>query len=264
MNRSLFLCVLFAVIALSVGKPNPCDKGPDYWCENEEKAARCGVLEFCKLKYPGKMRLETPKAYKTAAPVKVELYYESLCPGCRAFIMGQLFPTFQKLAASEIIDIGLYPYGNARETQVGQSWRFDCQHGEEECTLNLVETCALHLLVHQNRFMPYIHCLESSPSMENAKSCASQFKIEWGPIGSCFNGTQGNHLEHEMAMKTNALNPPHQYVPWIVVNGVHTDAIQESAQSDLMHLVCQTYTGVQPHACRIHAQPPKPTKCYKN
>jgi interferon gamma-inducible protein 30 len=36
----------------------------------------------------------------------------------------------------------------------------------------------------------------------------------------CFNGTLGNQLEHQMAVKTEALDPPHKYVPWIVLNSV--------------------------------------------
>ena len=264
-GKMISLLVAF-IFACTVSADN-CNRGSDYWCKNEDTAVECGVLEYCRLHFPENFVVNKEKKIKfhsdTPAPVKVELYYESLCPGCRAFIMGQLYPTFQKLQNSEIMDIGLYPYGNAQETQRGNVWEFNCQHGPEECDLNLVETCALHMLSHPVQFMPFIHCLETNPSMANAKACASQLAIEWGPISNCVNGSEGNHLEHQMAVKTRALNPPHQYVPWIVVNGVHNDQIQEAAQSNLMQVVCTTYTGVKPHACRV-AETDKFGRCHKN
>eukprot|EP00057_Strongylocentrotus_purpuratus_P021948 XP_011676422.1 PREDICTED: uncharacterized protein LOC753478 [Strongylocentrotus purpuratus] len=40
------------------------------------------------------------------------------------------------------------------------------------------------------------------------------------PLKNCTGGPMGNKLEHSMALKTEALNPPHQYTPWVVLNGV--------------------------------------------
>ena len=45
--------------------------------------------------------------------VKVALYYESLCPGCREFLTHQLYPACKKLYSIDILDITLVPYGNA-------------------------------------------------------------------------------------------------------------------------------------------------------
>ncbi|XP_065672778.1 gamma-interferon-inducible lysosomal thiol reductase [Hydra vulgaris] len=271
------LLVFCSLVVLNIAFPheNRCDSGEKYWCKSYETALECGVLAFCQNKNPNfrakkitfspKGKLENPTeeivfVENAAPPVKIELYYESLCPGCRAFILSQLFPVFQKLFSTGIIDIGLYPYGNAVESQEGDKWVFQCQHGEAECQNNLIEACVLHMLSHPSQFMPFIYCLEQDPSLSNAMACASKLKIEWASISTCYNGTQGNHLMHELALKTNALNPPHQYVPWIVANGQHTEEIQSSAQSDLLQFVCQTYTGVKPDVCQSTSQ----KRCYKN
>ena len=34
------------------------------------------------------------------------------------------------------------------------------------------------------------------------------------------NSSQGVEFEHQMAVKTDALSPPHQYVPYVTLNGV--------------------------------------------
>ena len=39
------------------------------------------------------------------SPVLVELYYESFCPGCRAFITTMLYPTFDKLRDAGIMKV---------------------------------------------------------------------------------------------------------------------------------------------------------------
>ena len=46
-----------------------------------------------------------------ATPVKVDLYYEFLCPYCHDYFLHQLYPTYNEL--KDIMDVSLYPFGNA-------------------------------------------------------------------------------------------------------------------------------------------------------
>lgn len=75
----------------------------------------------------------------------------------------------------------------------------------------------------------------------SATKCAKQFNISMGQIDKCMSSRQGNELEHAMAVKTDALNPPHKYVPWVTLNGEHTEDIEKKAETDLIGLICETY-----------------------
>ena len=63
-------------------------------------------------------------------------------------------------------------------------------------------------------------------------------------------GSDGEKLMHEYAVKTDSLNPPHKYVPWIVINGEHTEELEQEAFDDLVGLVCKLYSGKKPGECQ--------------
>ncbi|EDO35014.1 predicted protein [Nematostella vectensis] len=190
--------------------------------------------------------------YSQAAPkVSIALYYESLCPGCRAFISDQLYPTYQKIG--EIMDITLVPYGNAQQYKYGNKWVFSCQHGQGECEGNIIESCAINILQNLTTYFPFIHCFEQYISSSNpsstARYCAQLLRIDYTPIDKCASGPQGNQFEHDMGVKTEALEPQHQFVPWVTMNGKHTEEIQNEATTELLKLVCDSYQGAKPAAC---------------
>ena len=45
-------------------------------------------------------------------------------------------------------------------------------------------------------------------------------------ILSCYKGPDANSLEHEVALKTEALSPPHKWVPWVTVNDSYDEEVQ--------------------------------------
>ncbi|XP_062595798.1 gamma-interferon-inducible lysosomal thiol reductase-like [Saccostrea cucullata] len=235
--------VYFLFVVLAVSSANKCNVPPEFWCSSEEVATLCQVTEQCSHYYQS-----TGKADK----VELTLYFESLCPDCKNFFRKQLTKTYNDIG--EIINLTLVPYGNARETkdETGQ-WKFTCQHGEDECVGNLIETCAIHILKNISSYFPFISCIEhdqfGTPKL-SANKCAKSQGIDLKPILECSTRKLGNSLEHEMALKTNALNPPHKYVPWVTLNGVHTEDIEKKAEADLTKLICDTYKGSpKPAAC---------------
>lgn len=190
--------------------------------------------------------------------VQVELYYESQCPGCREMITTSFYEAFQAPGFLDMADITFVPYGNAQETGTTASgfYEFECQHGESECIFNVIETCALAKISDDDPLLQfkYIDCIEHNdesrdPTQDYYKvaiACAELAGLKDDVVSDmqdCATGMEGNQLEHEMAVKTDSLNPPHTYVPYVVVNGDHNDDIQNAVTDSLFNYVCNAYTG---------------------
>ncbi|XP_029638659.1 gamma-interferon-inducible lysosomal thiol reductase [Octopus sinensis] len=225
--------IMLAGNLMSETFPTDCNVPPSVWCSSQEIADKCKVLNQC-------------AAWKSRNQlVNFTLYYEALCPDCQNFIIKQLFPTFIKLKS--IINLGLVPYGNAYEQKDGKSWKFTCQHGAEECSVNILETCAIHVLEDPNIYVKFIYDLETCMfKIQKPEKCVKMVMKHISKrdnLIACANGTTGIYLEHQMALKTNALPLPPMYVPWVTLNGVHSEHIQRKAENNLTDLICETYQG---------------------
>ncbi|CAG2107511.1 unnamed protein product [Medioppia subpectinata] len=191
-----------------------------------------------------------------AAPVKIDVYYEALCPYSKQFIVEQLIPTYNKVAS--IITVGLIPFGNAKWKKVAKpdgtfDVEFTCQHGEQECIGNRIHDCVL-LDEPIDKTLAFQDCIFKSADWKTpakaGKPCAEQLKLNWTSIDECSTGPLGRGLLLLNGERHVALKPQAKGVPWIVANGVHTDDIQERAQGDLLKYVCDTYTGPKPSGCK--------------
>ena len=118
--------------------------------------------------------------------------------------------------------------------QADGSWKFKCQHGDKDCLRNILEVCIMQQLNwDSDMYLPVISCMEGSDDpVSSAKGCVRDLSsLSYDAVKDCSAGKEGNKLEHSMGVKTESLDPPHKYVPWVVVNGEHTDELQEKAQS---------------------------------
>ncbi|XP_065514968.1 gamma-interferon-inducible lysosomal thiol reductase isoform X3 [Lathamus discolor] len=151
------LLPLLALLAPGLGAAPP-DRDRDrdparLWCRSPDIAAACQAPSPC-----------AHPSQPAAAPVELSLFYESLCPACRRFLVQQLFTTWL-LLPPEALSITLVPYGNAQERNESGKWEFWCQHGPEECLGNMIETCLMHEAKNFSSYFPVIFCLESGSSV---------------------------------------------------------------------------------------------------
>jgi len=199
--------------------------------------------------------------------VRVDFVSESYCPGCESYSTTQLANAIGTVG--NIMDVFNWPYGNAQESKNADgTWKYTCQHGNNECIGNMYEACAIE---HNNHSLgdamntpawwAFFDCMELSGNAgvaSVASNCATKGGLDWATIQTCAGSnpaegtsTDGNPIMHQMAVFTNNLQPPHQWTPWVIVDGTPLT----SAQLDLslIPIVCNAYTkkgGVAPSGCK--------------
>ncbi|KAL8262313.1 hypothetical protein R6Q59_026395 [Mikania micrantha] len=183
--------------------------------------------------------LAISKSHGVEDKVKVSLYYESLCPFCANFIVNQLGKALFQWNLISIVDLKMVPWGN---TQFAPNNAWICQHGPDECMIDIVEACAIDLLPQPGLRFKLIECIENLDLQGRHgdwKSCMSSLKIDPKPITDCYQTRKGFDLELKFADETKKLNPPHRFVPWVLVNN---HPLQEDYQNFVAY-ICKAYKG---------------------
>ncbi|CAK7343812.1 unnamed protein product [Dovyalis caffra] len=177
--------------------------------------------------------------------VTLSLYYETLCPYCADFIVNHLVKVFDKGLIS-IVNLRLIPWGNAFIQPDGS---FVCQHGTNECFLNAIEACTITIYPEVYRHFRFIHCVEKmslEKKINEWVNCFDMSGLGKVPI-DCYTSGHGEGLERKYAAETAQLNPPHRFVPWVVVDN---QPLQEDFENFVSY-VCKAYKGTEmPEACK--------------
>ncbi|GMP89779.1 hypothetical protein CsSME_00041195 [Camellia sinensis var. sinensis] len=197
--------------------------------------------------FPNLSSASSRESVKNSEKSKVTLaiYYESLCPYCSNFIVNDLVELFESGLISDV-DLKLIPYGNAR---IGPNDTLTCQHGPLECLLNTVEACAISVWPDLNKHFPFIYCVESlvyEHQYTQWETCFEKLDLDPTLITECYSSGYGKELELQYAAETNTLQPPHEYVPWVVVDGV---PLYEDYENFISY-ICKGYKGTAlPQSC---------------
>ncbi|MCQ2818664.1 MAG: GILT family protein [archaeon] len=169
----------------------------------------------------------------------IDVYIESLCPDCVEFITGS-FKKFYEYNQPNLVTVNFIPFGNANQTYNEQTkkWEFTCQHKENECYGNQLQTCAINLMGREQSY-PLLICVYQNILKERdfdktLAECLGERKDLLDQINECKNSELGNLYEHEMASKTQK----HSSVPWVMVDGEYNEEVANRILESLTEYAC--------------------------
>lgn len=167
----------------------------------------------------------------------LDVYYESLCPDSRNFLVNQLEPNWKNM--SPYTDLRLIPFGKATYTaNPAGGWIFTCQHGNDECIGNILHACGIKYSTSTSQALAYAVCLMRAPG--SGAACASLAGIDFAPVEACTKGLEGQNLHQVNGDETlNSLNPTLTFVPWVIYNKVWEDSNQWDSLKNIMTVACK-------------------------
>ena len=170
---------------------------------------------------------------------KITVYVESLCPGCNQLESTVISDFYDFANNSQLGELEVIYYGNAKEIQEASGFTYKCQHGEAECVGNIKESCVQrHLELKKSHKI--LSCI--SKTMYDSGMTADFTRVfddcvgdatDLSTINSCV-ANEASQIQHENAANTGT----HKYVPWIILDGVHTDEIQNQISNNMVGYLC--------------------------
>lgn len=179
----------------------------------------------------------------SASPPQLTVYVESLCPDTMKFETTSFKDFFNNPSKADLVSgIEFIPFGNASESEGSKEGKriFTCQHGEKECYGNKIQNCVIkHEYTQSQDFLMCFasHVLkvgrDAADLDQITNDCLDNSAAQ--EVLDCAKGVEGGELLHESGLKTGS----HNYIPYIIVNGEHTQEIQDFAEFNLVGYLCK-------------------------
>ena len=150
----------------------------------------------------------------------ITIYTESLCPDCKDFFINSF--AFALNTTFDFKNVMIIPFGDAELNKDKNGFEFVCQHGYKECYGNMIHSCTIDIIKERKKALEYIVCYEReifiNDDFNKTVNICVKDKKEADDIIKCASSEKGLKLMRKM----NKLTPSYiDYVPYIVVNGVH-------------------------------------------
>ncbi|KAG5899568.1 hypothetical protein JTB14_022899 [Gonioctena quinquepunctata] len=196
--------------------------------------------------------------------VNVAVYYETLCPDAKQFMVHQLQPLL-KGDLSTYINLTLVPYGKAHTTLENGVYSFSCHHGNVECYGNKLQACSLIFidfgnstdkLGYNKNAVEFVICLmdgvKSTTRIDEIQSVAQKCDKTgvYGILKKCVDDAHiGSQFLNKLGMRTNELQNPLEYVPTIVYNEVFDKEESDQSVNDFKKVFCSKVKSKNVSAC---------------
>ncbi|KAG5899570.1 hypothetical protein JTB14_022900 [Gonioctena quinquepunctata] len=195
--------------------------------------------------------------------VNVTVYYETLCPFAKKFIVGQLKP-FLKGDLSAYINLRLIPYGKANTMFENGMYSFSCHHGDAECYGNKFQACVLTYEIHKKLpdnlgynkdAVEFVICLmegvEGTSDIEKIRSVAEKCSNteKYSGLKKCVDSRISSEYLRDFGQKTKTFQDPLGNVPTIVYNGVFNKDESDHSERNFKEVFCSKLKSKNLSAC---------------
>ncbi|XP_061401328.1 GILT-like protein 3 [Musca vetustissima] len=171
--------------------------------------------------------------------LKVEIYYETLCPDSMRFVRNQLYGAMidgRLLQFSELVFIPYGKVGSWTNPSTNETTLY-CQHGNRECELNALHACIVeHNTMREQLDM--ITCLLNGYSTD-VDTCATQLNIDVTAAKNCKATRSTVDILKKYGDMTDAIDMT--FVPSIGLGGVFDPWKQRSILHNFARVFCRKY-----------------------
>ncbi|XP_072382602.1 GILT-like protein 1 [Diabrotica undecimpunctata] len=195
---------------------------------------------------------------KKEQKVTVRVYYESLCPFAKAFIVNQLSPTM-KGNLSRYVNLELVPYGKTTQVRLANgTTQYNCHHGIQECYGNRIQACVDTHIAKSNQaeYLSFVSCFMGNlttgiekKQVDDALQRCVRAPLDVDEIRNCTTSASGDKLIENNANITNRFQNPLRNVPTIVLNGIYSESESSRSENNFKSVLCSKINWEKPKEC---------------